>query len=104
MSPRFADRRRADAERWEAEHLAPAAARSTESRGRLVAEPPDVEEVLEIQRRFALRPESILLMPQGGKREELIERSRWVWEACRDHSFRFSPRLHILIWGAQRGR
>jgi len=70
----------------------------------VVAEPPDVEEVLELQRRFALRPESILLMPQGVKREELIERSRWVWEACRDHSFRFSPRLHILIWGAQRGR
>lgn len=41
MSPRFADRRRFDAERWEAEHLAPAATRSTESRGRIVAEPPD---------------------------------------------------------------
>ena len=36
-------------------------------------------------------------------REELIERSPWVVEACKRHGFRFSPRLHILLWGA-RGR
>jgi dGTPase len=41
MSPRFADRTRADAERWEREHLAPAAIQSSQSRGRMHPEPSD---------------------------------------------------------------
>jgi dGTPase len=41
MSRRFADRTRAEAERWERDHLAPAATRSADSRGRAHPEPPD---------------------------------------------------------------
>jgi hypothetical protein len=26
-----------------------------------------------------------------------------VIEWCRRHGFRFSPRLHILVWGPRRG-
>ena len=37
------------------------------------------------------------------RRDELIERSPWVIEACKRHGFRFSPRLHIMTWGARRG-
>jgi len=69
----------------------------------VVAQPEDVEEVLELQNRFSLPQKRILLMPEGIERETLIERSRWVWEACRSHGFRFSPRLHILLFGAKRG-
>lgn len=69
----------------------------------VVAQPGDMAEVLELQERFALPHDRILLMPEGIRSEELLERSRWVWEACRTHGFRFSPRLQILIWGARRG-
>ena len=69
----------------------------------VVADEDDVAEVLRLAERFALPRPRILLQPEGTRREELIERSGWVVEACKRHGFRFSPRLHVLIWGARRG-
>ncbi len=69
----------------------------------VVADPGDVAEVLRLAERFALPRERILLMPEGIRREEILERSLWVVEECRRHGFRYSPRLHILLWGAKRG-
>lgn len=63
----------------------------------------DVAEVLQLMERFALPPDRILLMPEGIRREDLFERSLWVVEECRRHGWRYSPRLHILLWGAKRG-
>lgn len=91
----------------EARRIRPQAIRAFVTRGAwfkfVVAEPGDVHEVLGLQRRFGLLRESILLMPEGVTREELLRRSTWIWEACRTHGLRYSPRLHILTWGAQRG-
>jgi organic radical activating enzyme len=69
----------------------------------VVTDEGEVTEVLEIAERFALPRPRILLQPEAVRREELIERSPWVVEACKRHGFRFSPRLHILLWGARRG-
>lgn len=69
----------------------------------VVAEPRDLAEVLRLAERFALPRERILLMPEGVRREEILERSPWVVEECELHGFRYSPRLHILLWGARRG-
>ncbi len=69
----------------------------------VVVDQADVAEVLRLAERFALPRERILLMPEGMRREELLERSLWVVEECRRQGFRYSPRLHILLWGAKRG-
>lgn len=69
----------------------------------VVAERGDVAEVLGLAERFDLPRERILLQPEALRRAELIERSPWVVEACKDHGFRFSPRLHVMLWGARRG-
>jgi 7-carboxy-7-deazaguanine synthase len=69
----------------------------------VVAGEGDLAEVLRLAERFALPRERILLQPEAIRREELIERSPWVIEACKRHRFRFSPRLHIMTWGARRG-
>jgi 7-carboxy-7-deazaguanine synthase len=45
----------------------------------------------------------VLLMPQGVTREELDRRSAWLVEACKDHGFRYCPRLHIELYGNRRG-
>ena len=37
------------------------------------------------------------------RREDLVARSPWVAEACTRYGFRFSPRLHVMLWGARRG-
>ena len=46
----------------------------------------------------------VLLMPQGVTREELAERGPWLAEECKRHGFRYCPRLHIELYGNQRGR
>jgi len=63
----------------------------------------DVAEVLHLAERFALPRARILLQPEAVHREDLLERSRWVVEACKLHGFAFSPRLHVVLWGAKRG-
>lgn len=70
----------------------------------VVAEPADVEEVLGLVSRHALPRDRVLLMPEGTTRQVLEERSEWVAQACADNGFRFTPRLHILLWGDKRGR
>lgn len=64
---------------------------------------PDVSEVLRLAERFALPRARMLLQPEAVHREDLLERSPWVVEACKRHGFGFSPRLHVLLWGAKRG-
>jgi 7-carboxy-7-deazaguanine synthase len=63
----------------------------------------DLAEVLQLAERFALPRGRILLQPEAVRREELIERAPWVVETCKRHGFRFSPRLHIMLWGPRRG-
>ena len=69
----------------------------------VVAAPGDLGEVCALQARFALPVERVLLMPEGVRREDILERSAWVVEECRRRGFRYSPRLHVLLWGARRG-
>ena len=69
----------------------------------VVTDEADVAEVLRLAERFALPHARILLQPEALRREELLARAPWVIEACQQHGFRFSPRLHILLWGARRG-
>ncbi len=69
----------------------------------VVVDAADVAEVLRLAERFAIPRARILLMPEGVRPEDILERSPWVWEECKRHGFRFSPRLHILLWGAKRG-
>ena len=69
----------------------------------VVCDAADVAEVLRLAERFALPRGRILLQPEATRMEELVERGPWVAEACTRHGFRFSPRLHVLLWGARRG-
>jgi 7-carboxy-7-deazaguanine synthase len=69
----------------------------------VVTDDGDLGEVLRLAERFALPRGRVLLQPEAVRREDLLERSQWVVEACKRHGFRFSPRLHVLLWGAKRG-
>jgi 7-carboxy-7-deazaguanine synthase len=48
-------------------------------------------------------PAKVLLMPQGTHREELDRRAAWLVEVCKQHGFRYCPRLHIELFGNRRG-
>ena len=69
----------------------------------VVATPTDVDEVAEIQTRYRLASARILLMPLGMRREEQRALMPAVAGWCRERGYRFSPRLHILMWGPKRG-
>jgi organic radical activating enzyme len=69
----------------------------------VVVDQRDVAEVLILAERFALPRERILLMPEGVRRDEILERSLWVIQECQRHGFRYSPRLHVVLWGTKRG-
>lgn len=63
----------------------------------------DLADALRLTERFALPHGRILLQPEATRREEMLDRSPWVVEQCKRHGFRFSPRLHIWLWGPRRG-
>ncbi len=69
----------------------------------VVADEMDLAEVLDLAARFGLPSQRILLQPQAVRREEVLARSPWLIAACQRHGFRYSPRLHVLLWGARRG-
>jgi len=64
----------------------------------------DLTEVLDLQKAFQIPSSRIFLMPEGRDAETLEKRSLWLADICRDHGFRFSPRLHVLLWGNQRAK
>jgi len=64
----------------------------------------DFKEVQTLADRYDLVPEKIILMPEAQSREDLLDRSRWVVELCKAQGYIFSTRLHILLWGNERGK
>ncbi len=70
----------------------------------VVERPEDLEEVRSaIERLRGVDPTRVLLMPQGIRREDLDERGAWLVEVCKQHGFRYCPRLHIELYGNRRG-
>jgi 7-carboxy-7-deazaguanine synthase len=53
---------------------------------------------------IAIPAERVLLMPQGRTHEELQERSAWLVPICLRKGFRLCPRLHIELFGNERGK
>ena len=70
----------------------------------VIVEPRDIEEVCTLRDRYRLPGDRIILLPEGRTVEVLRDRSQWVSAACVKEGFTFSTRLHILLWGDQRGR
>ena len=64
----------------------------------------DIDEVCALRDRYKLTSDRVLLMPEGRTPEALAKKSSWLPEACVKHGFRFTTRLHILLWGDERGR
>lgn len=69
----------------------------------VVAKPADLDEILALCASHAIPQQKVLLMPEGRTAAELDHSSAWLAEICRDQGYRFCDRLHIRIWGDQRG-
>jgi 7-carboxy-7-deazaguanine synthase len=70
----------------------------------VIAEPGDLDEVEELLRALpSVAPESVLLMPLGVDRAAIGSRARWLAELCKARGYRYTPRLHIDLYGDTRG-
>jgi 7-carboxy-7-deazaguanine synthase len=69
----------------------------------VIAAPGDVDEVEQIRHEIGTPAERVVLMPEGTRREIVQERGVWLAEICKQSGYRYSPRLHIDLWGDRRG-
>jgi organic radical activating enzyme len=69
----------------------------------VVDTPQDLQEVMSLRERYHVPKERLFLMPQATTPEELVAKGRWLADICRQGGFRFTTRLHILLWGDKRG-
>jgi 7-carboxy-7-deazaguanine synthase len=69
----------------------------------VVSAPDDLPEIRELAETLHAGPGRVLLMPEGIDSETLRQRGQWLVEVCKTEGFRFSPRLHVELWGARRG-
>lgn len=66
--------------------------------------PGDVFEVEDYEEALGIRdPGRIWLMPQGMNPAEVAEKARWVAEEAKKRGWRYTPRLHLDLWGVARG-
>jgi 7-carboxy-7-deazaguanine synthase len=63
----------------------------------------DLAEILALVERLAIDRGRVLLMPEGATREEIAGRAAEVARMCLDAGFRYSPRLHVDVFGGGRG-
>ena len=69
----------------------------------VVVEEGDLEEVRGLVQTHSLPRERVLLMPEGQTVDDLEERGRWLSQLCIEEGLRYTPRLHIHLWGDRRG-
>jgi 7-carboxy-7-deazaguanine synthase len=69
----------------------------------VIASEDDVDEVCAVVAQLNAPAGKVILMPEGIRADILQERGVWLAELCKQNGFRFSPRLHVDLYGNQRG-
>jgi 7-carboxy-7-deazaguanine synthase len=68
----------------------------------VVSDPADLVEVAELAGAHSLEP--VWIMPEGTDPSTLLERARQLADPVLARGWNLTPRLHVLLWGDQRGR
>ena len=69
----------------------------------VIAQPGDMDEVRALVGALGAPAGNVILMPEGTEAGMLRERSLWLAEICKSENYRFSPRLHVDLYGSRRG-
>lgn len=91
----------------ETRRIHPAALRAFVSSGKavfkfVITAPADLDEVTELEEQFGLSP--VWIMPEGITREVVLSGMAWLAEEALPRGWHLSGRLHVLLWGDERGR
>ena len=69
----------------------------------VITAPEDLAEVRQMVEDIGAENRRVILMPEGIDASTLAERGRWLVELCKREGYRYSPRLHVDLWGNKRG-
>jgi 7-carboxy-7-deazaguanine synthase len=69
----------------------------------VVASPEDMKEIAAMIEETGADRSRVVLMAEGTTSDTIRERAPWLTEICKREGFRYSPRLHIDLWGNRRG-
>ncbi|MGB0290995.1 MAG: 7-carboxy-7-deazaguanine synthase QueE [Luteolibacter sp.] len=64
----------------------------------------DLAEIEDLLQTHEIPASKVILMPEGRDSATLDERAGWLAECCRKKGFRLGDRLHVRIWGDERGK
>lgn len=63
----------------------------------------DIEEILKLQSEVGFENGDIYLMPEGITEEDLQKNRLITIEVCKKFNINYTDRIHILVWGNERG-
>lgn len=69
----------------------------------VIARAEDIGEVRELVADLGAPADKVILMPEGIAGDTLHERGVWIAEVCKEFGYRFTPRLHVDLYGNRRG-
>jgi len=69
----------------------------------VVQDDQDLLEIEEMVGAISAARQQVMLMPEGTSRDLIRERGLWLAEVCKATGYRYSPRLHVDLWGDKRG-
>jgi 7-carboxy-7-deazaguanine synthase len=69
----------------------------------VIVDPADLAEVRAIVEDIGAARSRVVLMAEGIEASALAERGRWLAEIAKREGYRFTPRLHVDLWGNRRG-
>ena len=64
----------------------------------------DIPEIKKFVTKYNIPENHVQLMTQASTKEEISAREKSISELAKVNNFLFSPRLHVAMWGAQRGK
>jgi len=70
----------------------------------VIDQPADIESIIDYVKHIQpVRPDKVMLMPQGIELESLSEKAKWIAPICQQHGFTYCARKHIEWYGNKRG-
>ncbi|HVE95366.1 MAG TPA: 7-carboxy-7-deazaguanine synthase QueE [Acidimicrobiales bacterium] len=70
----------------------------------VVTSPADLDEIAGIVTEVNIPPRSVWIMPEGTDRDRVVRRTAALADAAIARGWNLTTRLHVIAWGAQRGR
>ncbi len=64
----------------------------------------DIPEIKKFVTKYKIPEKRVQLMTQASTKEEIRIREKSISELAKSNNFTFSPRLHVAMWGSQRGK